>query len=113
MLLEHRPRHLDIVVEGEHADHTARRVRHRRQPDGELGARLGLDRAGELGHDLVEQVDLFVRIAAGPGQKQSVMRDSISMRCALLPAASACSSSSISDDLSVMIYMSDVGDRPT
>ena len=105
---EHRPRHLDVVVEGEH-------------PMTPLGAfatgaagsracaRLGLDRARELGEHFVEQIDLLVRIALGAATNRSVMRDSMSMRCALLPAASACSSSSISDDISVMIYMSGVG----
>ena len=57
---QHRPRHVDVVVEGEHADHAGRRGRHVGEPDRELGARLRLDGGGELGDHLVEQADLLV-----------------------------------------------------
>ena len=69
-VLEHRPRHLDVVVEGEHAHDAGRRGRHVGEPDRQLGARLGLDRGCELGDHLVEQVDLLYRIAVGAGQEQ-------------------------------------------
>ena len=68
--VQHRPRHVDVVVEGEHAHHAGRRGRHVGEPDRKLGARLGLDRGGELGDHLVEQADLLHRIAVGAGHEQ-------------------------------------------
>jgi hypothetical protein len=55
--------HVDIVVEREHMDHARRRVRDRRQAVRQLGACLGLDRADEAHHDVVEYADLFFGIA--------------------------------------------------
>jgi hypothetical protein len=54
---------LDVVVEGQHADHAAGRILHRSEPVRELGAGLGLDRGHQLDHDLVEQIDLAFGIA--------------------------------------------------
>ena len=51
---QHRARHLDIVVEGQDPHDGRRGVAHRRQPDCQLGACLGLDRDDELDDDLVE-----------------------------------------------------------
>jgi len=67
---EHRPRHFDIVVERQHPHHAVRRIGHAGKPDRQLGARLGFDRRCKLGDDLVEQVDLTVRIAMGIGHEQ-------------------------------------------
>ena len=64
-VLEDRPRHVDVVVEGEHPHDAVRRGRHVGEPDRKLGARLGLDRRCELGDHLVEQVDLVHGIAVG------------------------------------------------
>ncbi len=69
-VLEHRPRHLDVVVERQHPHDAVRRGRHVGEPDRKLGARLGLDRSRELGDHFVEQVDLLDGIAAGAGQEQ-------------------------------------------
>ena len=61
-LRQYRPRHLDVVVEGEHGHHVDRGVGDRRQPVRKLGARLGLDGVHEARHDVVEQADLVLRI---------------------------------------------------
>jgi hypothetical protein len=58
-------RHVDIVIEGEHADDALRRVVHWGKPARELGAGLGLNRRDELEDDLVEQVDLARRVVTG------------------------------------------------
>ena len=56
---EHGPRHLDIVVFGERADDTGRRVEDRRDPAGEFRQRLGLDFLDQAAHDVVEQRDML------------------------------------------------------
>ena len=56
---QYRSRHLDIVVEREHANNTGRRLARRRQPRGKLGAGHRLDRRGELGDDVIEEVHLI------------------------------------------------------
>ena len=62
-LFKYRVRDVDVVVEGEHMDHIGRRVRDRRQPMRQLGARLGLDRADEAHHDVIKDADLLIGIA--------------------------------------------------
>ena len=67
---ENRTGHLDVVVSRQSADHAQGRMDGVRQPDGQPGAGLRLDRDRQLGDDFVEQIDLNFRIAAGTGEKK-------------------------------------------
>ena len=57
-LAEHRARHFDVVVGGEHLDDVRRRIDDRRQPLRQLGARLGFDAGHQAAHHVIEQADL-------------------------------------------------------
>src|SRR5262249_56049176 len=67
---QHRPRHLDVGVEGELLDGPLGRVGHRREPVGEARQRLGLDPCRDLEQHVVEQVDLLVRVAFGADEEE-------------------------------------------
>ena len=59
-LLQHRPGDRDVVVLGELADNTRRRIGHRRDTARQLRQRLGLDLLDQAADDVVEQRDMVV-----------------------------------------------------
>ena len=69
-LLQHRGGDHDVIVEGERLDGANRRVRDRRQPPRQLGARGDLDLRREAPDHVVEHLDLLARILRGAGDEQ-------------------------------------------
>src|SRR4029077_20816655 len=68
-LLQYRTGNRDIVIPGERADDTGRRVGKWRDPAREFGKRLGLDLLDQTADDVVEQGDVL-RVEAGSAVKE-------------------------------------------
>jgi hypothetical protein len=63
-LLQYRTGNRDVVIPGERADDTGRRVSKWRDPAREFGKRLGFDLLDQAADDVVEQGDVL-RVEAG------------------------------------------------
>jgi hypothetical protein len=60
---QNRLRDFDVVIKREHVDYVRRCIGDRRQSRRQFAARLGLDGAHQAHHDVVEDADLFIRVA--------------------------------------------------
>ena len=69
-LLEHRSRYVDIVVDGQRANHPRRRVRHRCDAMRQFGKRLGFDLLDQVADHVIEQRDMIVSKVIGAAEEK-------------------------------------------
>ena len=96
-LLENGTCDLDVVILGERADNTGRRIRNRRNAAGEFGERFCFDLLDQAADDVIEQRDVFGVEARTPSRNKVVMRRSVSARFSAEPCWTTSSSSGSSD----------------
>jgi hypothetical protein len=68
--LQHRTRDGDVIVAGKRSQHPHRRIRQRRQMNGQFGAGVAFNVFNEKPEDVVKQVDVQFTVGTGPIEKQ-------------------------------------------